>query len=192
MRRLPRAVVLAVAGVVVLVAATLVWAGTVKIVAEGEDYYSIKPSMAKATSEVASGNAYIHIPLRRPHAAEESEPSDDGNARFKIKIPSSGTYYLYARCNWYDGCGNSFYVKVDDGAAKTFGQDASYGKWLWRPMVSRTKPNPFRYQLSAGEHIIRFQNREDGAKLDQFLLTTNSRYTPVGKETRTAQYIVTP
>jgi hypothetical protein len=59
-------------------------------------------------------------------------------------------------------------------------------------MVSRTNPNPFRYELSAGEHSIRFQNREDGARLDQFLLTNNMRYTPAGKETRTPQYIIEP
>jgi len=46
-------------------------AGAAKIVVEAENYQTITPSMVKATSQVASGNAYIHIPLRRPHGTTE-------------------------------------------------------------------------------------------------------------------------
>ena len=34
--------------------------------------------------------------------------------------------------------------------------------------------------LSKGKHTIVFRNREDGVALDQFLLTTEKRYVPVG------------
>ncbi len=183
MRRLPRAITFAMVAVGCVIVASLVWAGTTKIVVEGEDYYSIKPSMAKAASEVASGKAYVHIPLRRPHAATESEPSDDGNARFKVKIPSGGNYRLWARANWYDGCGNSFFVIVDDKPSTVIGQDGTYQRWHWVKGA--------RYQLTEGTHVFRFQNREDGAKLDQFLLTTSTRYVPVRAEKRTPEYIVT-
>ncbi|MGC9320004.1 MAG: hypothetical protein ACP5KN_18375, partial [Armatimonadota bacterium] len=60
----------------------------------------------------------------------------------------------------------------------------TYQKWHW-------VKGP-RLQLSAGVHTIRFQNKEDGAKLDQFMLTNNSRYVPVRAETRTPQYIIKP
>jgi len=169
----------------VLVAASLAWATTVKIVVEGEDYFSIKPSMAKATgSTQAAGGAYIHIPLRRPHATTETGPADDGNARFRINVPAAGTYTLWARANWYDSCGNSFFVIVDETPSTVIGEDGTYGSWHWVKGA--------RITLTAGQHVIRFQNREDGAKLDQFLLTNNSRYVPVRAETRTPQYIIRP
>ncbi len=183
MRRLTAATSIVVPAV--LVAATLAWAATIKIVVEGEDYYSIKPSMAKATgSTQAAGGAYVHIPLRRPHATTETGPADDGNARFRINVPSAGTYTLWARCNWYDSCGNSFFVIVDSKPATTIGEDGTYQTWHWVKGA--------RLSLSAGVHEIRIQNREDGAKLDQFLLTNNSRYVPVRAETRTPQYIIKP
>ncbi len=160
------------------------WAASIKIVVEGEDYYSIKPSMAKAPSQVASGKAYIHIPLRRPHATTETGPADDGNARFRVRIPSAGVYQLWARAHWYDACGNSFFVVVDDKPATIVGEDGTYQKWHW-------VKGP-RLQLTAGEHIIRFQNREDGAKLDQFMLTNNARYVPVRAEKHTPEYIIKP
>ncbi len=86
MRRLPYAMRVALVAVAVVAVTALVWAGTVKIVVEGEDYYSIKPSMAKATSEVASGKKYVHIPLRRPHAVSETGPADDGHAKYRVKV----------------------------------------------------------------------------------------------------------
>jgi len=171
----------ATAALVLALVVTWAWAATIKIVVEGEDYVSIKPSMTKATSSQASNGAYVHIPLRRPHATTETGPADDGNAVYKIKVPVAGSYQLWARTNWYDGCGNSFFIIVDSNPA-TYITDATYGRWHW-------VKGP-QYTLSAGIHTIRFQNREDGAKLDQFLLINTTRYVPTNAETRTPQYLV--
>ncbi len=173
----------AIVALAVLVAASLVWAASVKIVAEGEDYVSIKPSMVRTTTTAGgvSGKKYIQIPLRRPHATTETGPSDDGNARFKINVPSSGSYRLWLRAWWYDACGNSFFVIVDDKPAVSV-EDPTYQTWHWVKGPKLT--------LSAGTHTIRIQNKEDGARLDQFLLTNNSRYVPTRVETRTPQYIL--
>lgn len=179
MRRYITATIIAV--VAVALVTSFAWAATVKIVVEGEDYASIKPSMAKATSTQASNGAYVHIPLRRPHATTETGPADDGNCVYKINVPSAGTYQLWARTNWYDGCGNSFFIIVDNSPS-AYIQDATYGRWHWVKGPS--------YSLTAGQHTVRFQNREDGAKLDQFLLINTTRYVPTGAETRTPQYIV--
>ncbi len=171
-----------IAAITIALLAGFAWAGTVKIVVEGEDYTSIKPSMVKTTTTASgvSGDSYIQIPLRRPHATEETGPADDGNAKFKVNVPSSGVYTLWARAWWYDSCGNSFFVIVDNKPA-TYVEDPTYQTWHW---VKGPKVN-----LSAGEHTIRIQNREDGARLDQFMLINNSRYVPTRIETRTPQYI---
>jgi len=171
----------AVTIVIIALVATVAWAATLKIVVEGEDYSSIKPSMAKATSEQAAGKAYVHIPLRRPHATSETGPGDTGNCVYKIKVPSAGTYQLWARVNWFDGCGNSFFIIMDDKPS-TYVTDATYGRWHWVKGV--------KYTLTAGTHTIRFQNREDGAKLDQFMLINNTRYVPTRAEVHTTQYII--
>ncbi len=170
----------------VIVVMTAGSAGAVKIVVEAEHYYSIQASMAKVTSQVASGGAYIHIPLQRPHGTTEGAPIDSGYALFKINVPQAGTYNLFGRAHWYDGCGNSFFLKIDDKPAVVFGNDGTYQVWHWVPRQG------LRISLTAGVHTFRFQNREDGAKLDQFLLTTDTRYVPVSAETETPQYIIMP
>ncbi len=159
----------------------------VTLVFEGEHYTWIKPSMRKGTDDGASQKGYVEIPLQRPHGEQEGEPFDDGSVTFKINIPQNGKYWLWARTWWYDSCGNSFFVMVDDMSPEipTYITSTKKRKWGW--VRGR------QYTLAAGYHVIRFQNREDGAKLDQFLLTTApEKWEPKRAYSETAQYLWQP
>lgn len=163
--------------VVLCLVAVVAWAARGKVVVEAEKYVSIQASMAKAVSSLASGGAFIQIPLRRPHATSETGPADQGKATYKVNIGAAGSYRFWGRCHWQDGCGNSFFVKISDKPAVVLGQDGTYQRWHWvkGPTV----------QLPAGQCTVVIQNREDGAKIDQFLLTSNLSYVPVRAETAT-------
>lgn len=154
--------------------ATYAFAANVKIVVEAENCVSITPSMEKVSSTLASGGAFIQIPLQRPHGTQEGAPVDQGSAKYVVKIPVAGTYRFWGRAHWHDGCGNSFFLKIGDKPWVVFGQDGTYQRWHWvkGPTV----------ELPAGNVEIIVRNREDGAKLDQFLLTTNLNYVPVRAE----------
>ena len=174
-----------------LLAATAACAVT--LVFEAEHYTWIKPCMEKVTDTGAAGGHCVQIPLRRPHGVEEMDPSDDGNVTFKIYVPQAGRYRLFARVHWYDSCGNSFFVFVDDLNTQNalYLTDSSYQKWHWVGM--RDALGDRQYTLTKGYHLIRFQNREDGAKLDQLLLTTKpERGTPVRIQRETPQYLWRP
>ncbi len=167
-----------------LVLGGALWAASVvTLVFEGENYTWVKPSMRKVADKAASNGAYVEIPLQRPHGTEESAPFDDGSVTFKINIPQAGTYRLWVRAHWYDPCGNSFFVMGDDMSPEVpaFISDATCQKWHWAKGAE--------YTLSAGYHLIRFQNREDGAKLDEFLLTTSSQLVPTRLMKETSQYL---
>jgi len=142
-----------------------------KIVVEAEKYTSITPSMKKVVvrNTNVSNSAYIETPLRRPHATTETGPGDNGACIYKINIAEPGMYTMWFRVNWYDSCGNSFFVIVDNKPA-TYIESATYQTWHWVKGLT--------ISLSAGAHTVRIQNREDGAKLDQFMLINNSRYIP--------------
>jgi hypothetical protein len=168
----------------VILAGLMTWASAAgtKVVFEAESYSSITPSMAKAVGSMVSGGAYIHVPLLRPHGVEEGAPTDQGRATYRIKIPVAGTYRFWALCNWHDGCGNSFFLKIDDKPAVVLGQDGTYQRWHWVKGPT--------LHLGAGLHTVIVQYREDGAKLDQAMFTTDTRYVPVRAERATPQYIV--
>jgi len=44
-----------------------------------------------------------------------------------------------------------------------------------------------KLKLTAGEHTLRIQNREDGIKVDQLLLCDDPGYVPVGVEETTVK-----
>jgi hypothetical protein len=160
--------------IVLLIAGAALHAASNKVVVEAEKYTTIAPSMVKGTDASASKGAYIGIPLARPHATTEGAPKDQGRATYKVNIPSAGTWRFWARTKWTDGCGNSFFLKIGSKPQVDLGQDGTYGTWHWVKGPSLSLP--------AGTVNVVIQNREDGAKIDQFIFTKDTRYVPVRAE----------
>ncbi len=152
------------------------------VLVEAETAVETEAPMVCVTNEVAtgdvghtaSGGAWLSIPEK----AGNPPKLEKGFAKFEVEIPSDGGWYLWARVLWDGECSNSFTIQIDDGAPFLFGEDTTFNVWHWvRYPVSRmAKP----VTLSKGRHTIVFRNREDGVALDQFLLTTEKRYVPVG------------
>jgi hypothetical protein len=171
-------------GLLVVLAAS---AGAYTIVFEGANYTWIKPSMQVIEDDGGVNGHCVYVPLRPNHSQTEQPPTDDGNITIKGWAPVDGTYYIWARTKWYDGCGKSFYLFVDDmnpDVPPYIGGDGTYQKWHW---VQAKKT----YQLTKGWHNFRFQNREDGVRLDEFLITTASPddWVPDGIMTPTQGYV---
>ena len=164
-------------------------AGAVTLCFEGEHYSWIKPSVAVGGGDyngADSGGKHVYIPLRRPHAESEVGPGDDGNTTYKIYIPVEGDYTIWALVWWYDGCGNSFFTMVDDMKPENpaYVTDARYQKWHW---VQGDK-----FHLTVGWHNVRFQNREDGAKLDQWAISNSDQFQPTRRWPETIDYLWRP
>jgi len=157
------------------------------IVIETEHYNAIKPSTVVKTGDTTASNGkYTEYPLKRPHATMENSgvQGDGGCVYFKVKIPEQGNYAVWVRTWWYDACGNSFFLIVDDKPAQVVGGDGTFKTWKWRKA-------PQAYALTAGTHTLKVQNREDGARADQILITNDTRTIPTRAMAETPQYIVT-
>ena len=164
---------------IVSMAASAGFAATVLV--EAESAVETEAPMALATNAVAAGDightasgAWLAIPEK----AGNPPKLEKGFAKYEVEIPSDGGWYLWARVLWEGECSNSFTIQIDDGAPFLFGEDMTFNAWHWvRYPVSRmAKP----VQLAKGRHTIVFRNREDGVALDQFLLSSEKRYVPVG------------
>lgn len=158
------------------IACVAVWgqARGVKICFEAESFKSIEAPMVLVTNGVegASGTAYLAI----PEGAGNPPKVTAGKASYAFEVPADGNYTLWARVWWPDECGNSFTVVMDELPGVVFGEDATYKAWHWvKYPVARTTP-PFK--LSKGKHTITFHNREDGACIDQILLSADRRFVP--------------
>jgi len=143
-----------------------------RIVIEAEAADEIVPPVAVFEDEQASGGRY----LLAPEGPDHQELSKGGSARYTFTVKKPGRYVLWIRKNWCCSCGNSLLVSVDGGKEFIFGEDGTYGRWDWARAIGK------EFDLSAGQHTLLIKNREDGAKFDQILLTTDKKYVPVGVE----------
>ena len=100
-------------------------------------------------------------------------PTGVGHAEFEFNVDKSDTYVLYIRAWWPDGCGNSVLVSIDGKKAKPI-EDSTNKIWHWVKL--RLK----KYKLDKGKHTVVVTNREDGARFDQIVLTTEAASQPVG------------
>ncbi len=143
-------------------------AGFAKICFEAEYAKSVDAPMRviKKSNKNWSGEGYLEVP---PEAGKKG-----GDAAYTISVAQAGSYSVWARTFWQDGCGNSVGVQVDDYSPATLGQDGTYNRWHW------VNAKGAKYKLSAGKHTVKLLNREDGIMVDQVFLTTDDEYVPEG------------
>ena len=172
-RLLPTTLVIAavvVAGLLVG-ARALQGATASKIVWEGENYTKIEAPFTTASKlNGASGNKYLHLPM--PNA--EAGPTT-AKTTYKVRVPVAGKYTLWVRRYWRTGCGDSFSVSMDGGAAAIVGDEGDYDHWAWTQIKGKV------YNLTADAHVVTVgQNAKDwGTSADQLvLLPYPTRYVP--------------
>ncbi|HEY0076962.1 MAG TPA: hypothetical protein VGB77_22950 [Abditibacteriaceae bacterium] len=156
-----------IAVAILCVLAPMTQAKTIKICFEAESAATVKPPLLKVVpgiNPLYSGKGYIDIPMAAPAGA--------GSATYKINVVVAGNYYLFARTLYAPTAGNSILVWAN-GQKRILGEDGTYGAWHWT-----SNKTPVR--LKKGTNIIALVNRESGVRIDQFFLTNNSRYEPVG------------
>lgn len=145
------------------------WATNARVCFEAEKPATIQSPLKKVTGQGAavSGGGYLEIPW------DQNKTKGIGQATYKFNVKTAGTYYVWARCFWANGCGNSISVSVNGSGDKTLGEDGTYDAWKWHLGKGRVA-------LKAGQNTLTLKNRETGVRVDQFFLCQDGDYTPVG------------
>ena len=154
----------------VLAVSTSAFAANAKVCFEAEGAGSVSSPIKKATpgkSSKYSGRGYLDIPW------DQNRTKGVGSATVRVNVKTAGTYYLWARTFWANGCGNSIGVSVNGGDSITLGEDGTYDKWHWVGGNARVK-------LKAGVNTFVIKNRETGVRVDQIFLCQDGDYTPTG------------
>ena len=167
----------------------------VKVVLEAEETTTISDKTADGKTEVlhiheiSDGATVKYLEVdngfidRCKLGADKEEAGKlPGRASYEFEVPRKDTYYVHLRAKWRDNCGNSAWVGIDDDKWHNLeDQEGKVGEknyaWAWHPLWVGGAPKGF--ELAAGKHILWFNVREDGPKLDQWLITTEAQK-PVG------------
>jgi cysteine-rich repeat protein len=107
---------------------------------------------------------------------------------YTVSLTESATYYLWGRLYYpsTDEASNSFFIRVDDGEAFTFGNNVDvYQQWHWDgdgKVVNGSGRALVLGDLTAGTHRIVVEKREAGGtespRLDMLFLTTDAAAVP--------------
>lgn len=143
------------------------FAANAKVCFEAEKPASIQSPLKKVTGKGAkvSGGGYLEIPW------DGNKTKGIGQSTYKFNVKTAGTYYIWARTFWANGCGNSVEVSVNGSDGKILGEDGTYDAWHW--VGGRA-----RVTLKAGQNTLVLKNRETGVMVDQFFFCQDGDYTP--------------
>ena len=132
---------------------------------EAEWYTTRNGRFAEVADPSRSGGVTMTIPgsgMRKDPATYLS---------FDLDVTNGGKFYVWLLGYGPDGSADSFSVQIDSG--KTTVASLPRAGWGWK----RTSGT---FALASGAHSLLIKNREDGASVDQILLTSDARYTPAG------------
>ncbi len=125
-------------------------------------------------------------------------PTNTGYAEYTFNVPVASKYNFWAKVNYPDTGSNSFWVGFDDNAPiDKFGNDNFFGAWHWINYTNGdTTPVNIAVNLSAGNHKVKLWGREQNAKLDRWILSTDSLFAPqdsyIGPVQNCAAAVVNP
>lgn len=123
-------------------------------------------NMAIATDATASGGSYATTPASGPNLYT----FDPANyVEFCVNVTEAGEHRIDTVVNSLTSGSDSFWVEVDDGGPKRWNYGIKNG-WTLDPAAENGVADPLLPVLSAGQHTIRFYQRESGAQLDKFTL----------------------
>jgi hypothetical protein len=156
------------------VSLNVVSSGSVLVWLEGESG-SLTAPMAIGSDSQASSGAYVWIPEGVGNALDISQST--GSVAYTFSVPVAGNYVVWGRL--IDILGNSFFVSMDSGSYALW-DTVGGSTWGWDRVYNRGGADPVVYSLGAGQHTLVIKHREDGAKLDRILITSNMAYVPQG------------
>ncbi|HEY3379427.1 MAG TPA: hypothetical protein VGL77_18265 [Armatimonadota bacterium] len=169
---------------VLYAASPLVWEGEQVASFSGKAFKKIK--LTGDPMGKVSGNWVVGI-----DKVEKGEKVAKDDVLYHVKIPATGTYYLWGRVRWSTGCGNSFLMNIAGVKGNwILGGDGTYEVLHW--ICLSDGPRQLALKLKKGTVDFKLSAKESGTMLDQFLLTTDAKMVPAGIYTTTPNLLLMP
>jgi RNA polymerase sigma factor (sigma-70 family) len=109
--------------------------------------------------------------------AKEAAPSS-GQAVVPFSVPEAGRYRVWGRVSAPAVTADSFWVRVDQGPWIRWNDIAAGAAWHWDVVREGREGRVATFDLTAGAHSLAIAYREDGARLDRLLLSSDPAFSP--------------
>jgi hypothetical protein len=134
--------------------------------------------MGKGNDANASGGQYVTVAAG---TATAGNPPNNGRITLTFTAPTAGTYKVWGRIIAATDADDSFWVRMDGGSWTNWNNIPLGSSWHWDDVHNGASANTLvTYGLSAGNHTLTIAYREDGARLDKVLITSDASFVPSG------------
>ena len=135
----------------------------------------------KKVADKTASNGYYMLTNKNTTSLNKTKAN---TLQVTFDIPTSGTYYFYARlkCTSYDD--DSYFISIDNGDFSRSNGLYTGDSWQWKELIQYVDDgsSPSR-TLSAGTHTFTIAGREDGAQFDKLCITSaNFAPTEMGED----------
>jgi L-ascorbate metabolism protein UlaG (beta-lactamase superfamily) len=138
----------------------------------------LTPPMQIASDTGAVGGKYITV---APGNNSMTAAPTTGRATFPFTLAAAGTFKIWGRVIAPTTSDDSFWLIVDGGVPIMWNDITPGSTWHWAAARDSGHSNQLvQLGLAAGDHTLQIAYREDGAKLDRLLITSDSTLTPSG------------
>jgi len=127
----------------------------------------VSGNIRRLSDSGAEGRTYVGAPTTAPN---QPTASLYHFVEYCIDVSVAGTYTIDARVLTPSSRADSFFVSIDGSTPAIWDVTTRRGFWATDLVTLRNGADPAGFDLSAGEHRIRFYQREAGLRFDSFVL----------------------
>jgi hypothetical protein len=139
------------------------------------------------TTTPASAGRYLEVQAGKNNNASNTTPTVDpitgevpGQACYSLFFFQTGTYKIFGRVIAPTTADDSFWVRVDSGAWINWNTITLGSAWHWDSVHGNNSMTPLTFAFNEQSvHLLCVAYREDGAKLDALLVTSDSTINPL-------------
>jgi hypothetical protein len=130
---------------------------------------SLTAPMVIQSDSTASGGQYVAVPEGMGNNFNDLTLGGPGETSFSMNLPEGGNYALWARTIAPHSGSDSFYVGSGGSLIREWSVPLST-VWKWNKVSE--------IFVAAGAFNLQFRQREDGTRLDRFILTNDLNFVP--------------
>ncbi len=144
---------------------------TISIGLEAEEPTRIIAPLEIRTDEQASGRLYVSA--ARGFNNRDRVP-DDGRATYEFEVPEDGHYIVWARAMARRSDDDSFWIRANGSDWVRWNGLVHDDDWMWQFVHDSDDDNEIAvFPLRAGTNTIQIAYREDGARVDRFVVSND-------------------
>lgn len=145
----------------------------------------------------ASGGSWVEAEAGHNQKTQPSPGRPPGTACLGVEITEAGPYRVWARVMAPTDGDDSFWFHMDSDPWINWNRIRPGGAWHWDFVHTDATPTePALFPMSEGDHSLCFAYREDGTRVDVFVVTNDPSFdpnaAPVGPPPAPAQIDATP